>query len=307
MSAKVLLKARPTRAQLADRLAEPWPDGLELYLDADDIQDDAAMRDVLDRLSRERLPRDFRFIVEGPVGSLDGQFFHVGRNSPADAEVVRRVVAMGQQLGADAVNLHVIAPEDESSLNPARRAQLMQSCIPLLEEFVQATLQAGMVPTIENMPAVLRMRHGGFYFSAIGMAPEDLACLMEQLPGLRLCLDVSHAQLVVNAQQGWGEGAERWPRLRAFLGAFAPLAGVDDFVERLQPWLYSAHISNATGVTGEGLPYATGDLQLDSLIQKLDGLAQYIVTETLEPDPNHARLMRDAQQRIARAIGGARV
>ena len=37
--AKILLKARPTPAQLRDRLAAPRPDRLELYLDARDITD----------------------------------------------------------------------------------------------------------------------------------------------------------------------------------------------------------------------------------------------------------------------------
>jgi hypothetical protein len=33
----ILLKARPTPTQLADRLRKPVPDGLELYLDTADL------------------------------------------------------------------------------------------------------------------------------------------------------------------------------------------------------------------------------------------------------------------------------
>ena len=39
-AARILLKARPTPAQLRDRLAAPRPEGLELYLDARDLAPD---------------------------------------------------------------------------------------------------------------------------------------------------------------------------------------------------------------------------------------------------------------------------
>jgi hypothetical protein len=137
------------------------------------------------------------------------------------------------------------------------------------------------------------------------MVPEDLAWLVDRLPGLRLCLDVSHAQLVVNARQGRAEPGRDWSHLQAFLHAFAPLEGVDDFVDRLAPWIFSVHVSNASGVMGEGLPYGQGDLQLDPLIRRLGAIARYIVTETLEPDPDHARLMREAQARISAVLQAA--
>lgn len=304
-TARVLLKARPTAAQLADRLAPPLPDGLELYLDADDLVDEAAMRGVMERLDRNALPTEFSLIVEGPIRSLDGEFFHVARGSEADFEVVRRLVWLGERLGAEAINLHAIAPEGEKSLTPARRERLLEQSLPLLEALVSQADAAGMIATVENMPPVLRMRQGGFFFSAIGMVPEDMLCLAERLPGLRLCLDVSHAQLVVNAQRAPSHADGSMPAVHRFLAGFAPLERVSDFLRAIQPLLLTAHLSNASGILGEGLPYGQGDLELDPLLRELAAAAKYLVTETLEPDPEHATYMREAQRRIRQALSGA--
>src|SRR5262249_34900695 len=72
--ARVLLKARPTPTQLADRFAPPWPQGLELYLDRADIATDEECQAVIDRIRAYDLPDDFAFVVEGPIRSLDGEY-----------------------------------------------------------------------------------------------------------------------------------------------------------------------------------------------------------------------------------------
>src|SRR5688572_22980063 len=72
---ELLLKARPTPAQLADRLRSPRPDGLELYLDTADVADDDALSRSLRALERANLPAGFTLLIEGPVRSLDGVFF----------------------------------------------------------------------------------------------------------------------------------------------------------------------------------------------------------------------------------------
>ena len=93
MSAKVLLKARPTSAQLADRLRDPVPDGLELYLDTADLDSEDAMDGVVARLDDCDPPEGFTLLVEGPIRSLDGEFFDLSRDSEADRELLRRIIA----------------------------------------------------------------------------------------------------------------------------------------------------------------------------------------------------------------------
>ena len=87
--ARVLLKARPTPAQLADRLADPWPAGLELYLDRADVITEEECRAVIERIRAYELPPDFAFVVEGPIRSLDNEYFDLGDCTPASQELVR--------------------------------------------------------------------------------------------------------------------------------------------------------------------------------------------------------------------------
>src|SRR4051812_48144367 len=96
----LLLKARPDPAQLADRLREPRPDGLELYLDAADLINEAAIEASARAVEACHLPSTFALLIEGPVRSLDGQFFDLTRDADADRELVRRLARLARRLRA---------------------------------------------------------------------------------------------------------------------------------------------------------------------------------------------------------------
>src|SRR5205085_10147549 len=81
--ARILLNARPTAAQLADRLADPMPDGLELYLDRADVIEPAECDAVVKRIQAYELPEDFAFVVEGPIRSLDNEYVDISALTPA--------------------------------------------------------------------------------------------------------------------------------------------------------------------------------------------------------------------------------
>jgi hypothetical protein len=205
VTAKLCLKARPTATQLADRL-QPldgvWPDGIELYLDAADLADQSTLDAIVERVSSYNLPADFALLIEGPVGSLDGGFFDVTRDSEADTLVVDRIAHVTRRLAVRAVNIHVIAPSDDlSRLTLECRDALLGRAVPFLRHFADVIQAAGAIPTVENMPPVLRMRRGGFYFTPIGMASEDLRWVVEQVPGLKLLPDTSHAGLYLTARR----------------------------------------------------------------------------------------------------------
>jgi hypothetical protein len=325
MAAKLCLKARPTSVQLADRLAPidgRSADGLELYLAAADIADQAAMHGVVERLSGCGMPDGFALLIEGPVDSLDGRDFDVTRDSEADAEVVRRLADLTRRIGARAVNIHLIAPSpDLGRLTLACREELLQRAVPFLSRFVELVREAGAVPTIENMPPVLRMRRGDFAFTAIGIASADLAWMAERVPGLAVMPDTSHAGLYLNARlsqveenYAWVEplqaylrqlpaeptfelGARRPPRPPRVAKESSTDGDLLGFCKALEPWVANAQISNATGLLGEGAPYAEGDFDLDPVIAWLGEHTQHIVTETLEPNQDDARYMRDALRR----------
>jgi crotonobetainyl-CoA:carnitine CoA-transferase CaiB-like acyl-CoA transferase len=49
----------------------------------------------------------------------------------------------------------------------------------------------------------------------------------------------------------------------------ATVRSLDDWLDRVTPWLVNCHISNAAGLLGEGLPYGEGHFDLDALLPRL--------------------------------------
>jgi hypothetical protein len=110
-------------------------------------------------------------------------------------------------------------------------------------------------------------------------------------------LDVSHAQLYVNARgmAERDEGDDDVQPLMRFLRRFPQIASVEGFLDMLGDSIFEAHVSNASGLLGEGAPYGDGDIDMERVIGRLARTARFLVTETLEPDNNRAKNMRDAQ------------
>jgi hypothetical protein len=308
MTSKLLLKARPTPDQLADRLRSVdgiWPDGVELYLTAADLADPDTLDQVAARLLREEVPPGFVWLIEGPVDSLDGGDFDVTRASAADTLVVDRLAVLAQRIEAKAVNIHVIAPSpDLSRLTIGCRHELLERSLPFLSHFADVVRSAGAVPTVENMPPVLRMRRAAFAFTPIGMASVDLRWVVERVPGLKIMPDTSHAGLYLNARRLPPDPAYPWSApLAAYLAQLPSEApDVTGFLQSLDPDIANAQISDAAGVLDEGLPYGEGELDLDGAIRWLGEHAQHLVTETLEVDNDHAIHMRDALRRMRAAL-----
>lgn len=308
MAAKLCLKARPTPVQLADRLRAVdgvWPDGLELYLAAADLATPAIIDAIVERIQAAQVPNDFALLIEGPVDSLDGADFDVTRESDADVRVLDRLARLAHRIGARAVNIHVISPSsDLSRLTLECRAALLERAVPFLTRFVELMQGAGAVPTVENMPPVLRMRRSDFAFTPIGMASADLRWLVARVPGLRLLPDTSHTGLYLNARRLTPDPANQWSTpLRNYLDQLpAEAPDLVGYMQSLEPHVENAQISNASGVLGEGLAYGEGDFDLDPAIRWLGEHARHIVTETIEADNDDAVRMRDALQRMRTAL-----
>lgn len=304
MPAKLLLKARPTPNQLADRLRPLdgiWPDGIELYLAAADLRD---VEGMVERLRSADVPEDFVWLIEGPVDSLDGADFDVTRESAADREVVERLGDVARRIGAQAVNIHVIAPSsDVERLTLDCRAELLERAVPFLTDFVEIVQAASAVPTVEHMPPILRMRRGDFSFTPIGMASRDFWFLSERVPGLRTLADTSHGGLYLNARRLPPDPNYAWSApLHAYLDQLPPEPeDLIDFMAAL-PNLENAQVSNAAGVLGEGLAYDSGDFDLDPAIRWLGENTRHVVTETLETDNDVADNMREALRSMRKAL-----
>jgi sugar phosphate isomerase/epimerase len=306
MTAQILLKARPTAAQLADRLRSPGLEGLELYLDTVDLASDEAMDGVVANLDACGLPSEFVLLVEGPIRSLDGEFFDLTRDSEADRELSRRLISLAKRIGAVGANVHAIAPDgNPASLTLENRETLLQKALGPTRFFADLALAAGIVPTLENMPPILRMREAGYFYSAIGMPPQDMTELANAVPGVKVILDTSHAQLYLNVRRGIQEDVpgQDLGALRRFCLEAPGVDTLDEYVDILGDTVITSHVANAGGLLGEGWPYGEGDIDLDRLIRNLDTRVCYLVTETLEPDNNCADLMREARERALLALG----
>jgi sugar phosphate isomerase/epimerase len=223
--------------------------------------------------------------------------------------LTRRIVDLSQRIGARGANVHAIAPDEApASLTLDNRSRRLEQALGPLRYFADLALGAGVVPTIENMPPILRMRESGFYYTAIGMPPQDMVELARAVPGVRVILDTSHAQLYLNVRHGVREdvpGHDLGP-LRRFVAEAPGVDSIDEYVDVLGETIVASHVANAAGLLGEGLPYGQGDIDLDNLLRRLAPHAPYLVTETLEPDNNRADLMRDARKRALLALNGTR-
>ena len=75
-SPRILLKARPLPQQLADRLAPPAPDGMELYIHEADVTGDGWLEALSGHIgaapSRTRLPGSWRGRCGRWTGSCSG-------------------------------------------------------------------------------------------------------------------------------------------------------------------------------------------------------------------------------------------
>jgi sugar phosphate isomerase/epimerase len=297
---KIVMKARPTAGQIADRLRTPAPEGLELYLDAADVAPPDYLPVLLDRIAAAAPPADFTFLVEGPVRSLDSTFFDLTVDSEANRLVVDRLAAVGQAIGAVAACVHLIAPTTDLAGTPPDVALgLVESCQPLAAYYAARCKDAGLVPTIENIPPIAQMRESRVMTSTVGGPPEHLARLADRIDGLRFTVDTSHAQLFLNAV---GADPAQDPRLSGLVRALAASSPARDFAAFLEPLrgrIETAHVSDADGLFGEGLPYGAGTMPLDDAVDRLLVEARWLVTEILEPDPNTSSNMRAAWERIS--------
>jgi hypothetical protein len=301
---QILLKARPTTEQLRDRLEPPVPDGLELYLDRLDLADADYLAHTRAAIASLATPPVFTWIVEAPIRTLQSRFFDLTTDDADHRQTLDRVIKVGHDLGAAAANIHVVAPTlDDASLTAAERRRCLDQSLGLLSFYVERCRAAGLIPLVENVPPVGRMRENAFVFSPIGAAPQDLLALAAAFPALRFTVDLSHAALYLNFRRAEPPGVE--PSLRRAVEFQRDQTGPSNLAEYLRcvaSLTTSFHISNAAGLLGEGRYYGDGEEDLDLALTGFVGHVPYFVTETLEPDPARANGMRDAQARLTQLI-----
>jgi nucleoside-diphosphate-sugar epimerase len=287
-----LLKAAPEPDQIADRLqGGPWR-GLELALMPPHVADESSLARAIE-VTRAGAG-DLVVTAESPVAWPSGAFVRVDRLDDEARTGIERSVEFAAGIGSPVLTIHLFTPmsPDEYRANPAGPDE--EEIERFLRFFAEACLAQGVTPLIENVPPVLRMRTGGVYLSPVGGHWRDLLAWRERVPELRFTLDTSHAAL-----------------FRNFAASYPSLFGLEShdelelerYVEELGPASQVAHVSDAHGLLGEGLPYGSGELtELDSAVRRIGELVPYVVAEINEPDPARSPDMKAGYRELERVF-----
>jgi nucleoside-diphosphate-sugar epimerase/sugar phosphate isomerase/epimerase len=285
-----MLKSAPVPDQLADRLDGGDWRGIELALMPQHVADDGAVARAVE-VTREATD-GLAVTAEAPVAWPSGAFVRVDRLDEEARSGIERSARFAAGIGSPVLIVHLFVP-----LSPAEFRTAGEVDDDAVEEFLhfyaETCLDHGVKPLIENVPPVLRMRTGGVFLSPLGGHWRDLRAMRERIPALGFTIDTSHAAL-----------------FRSFAAAYPSLFGLasDDeldlarYVEELGPHAEVAHVSDAHGLLGEGLPYGAGELDLDPVVARLGQLVPFVVAEINEPDPARSPEMKAAYRRIERAL-----
>ncbi len=289
-----LLKAAPEPEQIADRLeGGPWR-GIELCLGPQHVADDASLARAA-QAAREGLgDRGLAVTAEAPVAWPSGAFVRVDRLDEEANAGVERSAEFAARIGSPVLTIHLFTPMSPAEYRASPAAGPNPDEIErFLRFYAEACLSRGVTPLIENVPPVLRMRTGGVFLSPVGGHWQDLLDWRERLPELGFTLDTSHAAL-----------------FRSFAAAYPSLFGLQSdeglelarYVEELGPASEVAHVSDAHGLLGEGLPYGSGELALDPVVRRIGELVPFIVAEINEPDPARSPDMKAGYRALERAL-----
>jgi nucleoside-diphosphate-sugar epimerase len=291
-----LLKAAPDRAQLEERFdGAPWA-GIEVCLASRHVESDAALEEAVAAV-RTVVPGGAAVAAECPVSWPTGAFVSVDRLDEEARAGITRSARFAAAVGSPVLTVHLFVPTEPGAYRHGARPGHPEIQA-FLRFYADRCAELGVVPLIENVPPVLRMRTGGVYLSPLGGHWRDLLAWRERVPELGFTLDTSHAAL-----------------FRNFAAAYPSLFGLasdeelelDRYVEELGPHAEVAHVSDAHGLLGEGLPYGDGELDLDPVVRRLGEHVRFVVAEINEPDPARSPNMKAAYRRIERQLGAAAV
>src|ERR671935_1405125 len=287
-----LPKAAPEPDQLADRLeGGPWR-GIELCLAGKHVADAGALARAVSAAERALSGLQLAVTAEAPVSWPSGAFVRVDRLDEEARAGIERSAEFASAVGSPVLTIHLFVP-----LSPAEFCVAAPPDDAEVERFLrfyaEACTSRGVRPLIENVPPVLRMRTGGVFLSQIGGHWRDLLEWRQRVPALGFTIDTSHAAL-----------------FRSFVAAYPALFGLasdeglelERYVEELGPAAEVAHVSDAHGLLGEGLPYGSGELDLDPVVRRLGELVPFLVAEINEPDPARSADMKAGYRAIEAAL-----
>src|SRR4029077_11369292 len=188
---------------------------------------------------------------------------------------IERSAEFAARVGSPVLTIHLFIPQspDEFRVSGVVHASAVAR---LLAFYAEACSSRGVDPLIENEPPALRMRTGGVYLSPLGGDWGALPDWLERVPELGFTIDTSHAAL-------FRSFATVYPGL--FAHPWDEELELDRYVEELGPHAEVAHVSDAHGLLGEGLPYGSGELDLDPVVSRLGEAVAHLLAQVKAADP----------------------
>ena len=286
------LKAAPEPEQLAERLDGGAWRGLELCLLPQDVADAEAVGRAVAVVRDTAGTRDLALTAEAPVAWPSGAFVRVDRLDDEARAGIERSAEFAAGIGSPVLTIHLFVPMTPAAFRA--RGPLDEAAVErFLRFFADACTSRGVEPLIENVPPVLRMRAGGVFLSPIGGHWRDLLAWGDRVPELGFTVDTSHAALFEHF-------ASAYPTL--FEVSSTDGLRLEDYVAKLGPRARVAHVSDAEGLLGEGLPFGVGELDLDPAVAALGSSVSYIVAEVNEPDPGASPAMKAGYAQLERTL-----
>jgi nucleoside-diphosphate-sugar epimerase len=285
------LKAAPLAEQISERLDGGSWAGVELALMPGDVADDAAVRLAVETTLTATEGHRLALTAEAPVSWPSGAFVRVDRLTEEARACIERSAEFAAAIHSPVLTIHLYAPlspDEFRSRPPLDEDEVAR----FLQFFADECLGRGVQPLVENVPPALRMRVGGLFLSEIGGHWRDLLRARQLVPELRFTLDTSHAGL-------FGSFAAAYPSIFG-LSSQSELS-LERYGDELAEHVDVVHVSDAHGLLGEGLPYGSGELDLDPVVARLARSARFLVAEINEPDPARSPDMKAAYRAIERA------
>src|SRR5512133_512815 len=169
-----LLKAAPEPDQIADRLDGGDWCGLELCLMASHVASDEAIARAIGNARVAIDGRDAVVTAEAPVSWPSGAHVRVDRLDDEARAGIERSADFAAGIGSPVLTIHLFVPTTPAQYRGTLAGPDTAEVERFLTFYANACVERGVIPLIENVPPVLRMRTGGFFLSAIGGHWRDL-------------------------------------------------------------------------------------------------------------------------------------
>jgi deoxyribonuclease IV len=129
---------------------------------------------------------------------------------------------------------------------------------------------------MENMPDVYWNNHE-LWATCLFKDWKEIRDVLHET-GMGMCMDICHARLYCNSRH----------------------IDLNLYVTVLKPYIRHLHISDALGVSSEGLQIGDGETDFRSLLKILEGLDVIIVPEIVEGHKNNGAGFKMAKKRLSR-------